>query len=437
MAQDPDTDPGPSAGSVHRFPPLALPSRQRSLRILAQTRRMALAVLPMGAGIGLVAAFALTGLERLEHLLQIQSLHAAGLVVMPLVGLLLTGLWLRYTGLGSVSLSRDLAQARLHPLATFRLLPSLGKAAACALTIGFGGSAGVEGPARWLGAAVGAQFHNLFRRLARRFHWARRLLAQPWAVVMAGSAAALAAVFRAPLSGALLAAEQEGNLTAARAVPALAASASGFLAFISLRGTTPLLGNTGTYHLQARELFWALPLGLACAIAARFYRRLLRFGEHHLDRWPLPLRGGLAGLGLLLLATPAAWFWPWLPVTQGGGIDLVSHLLRGGTAPAQALVFLALKLTATALTFAGGGVGGTWLPAVAMGSAMGAAFEAWAGLGQPGLFVLVGASAFTGAVHRSLLTPVVFLAETTGQAALVVPTLIATVTAYQASGGEE
>ncbi|MBP1772985.1 MAG: putative H(+)/Cl(-) exchange transporter [Holophagaceae bacterium] len=437
MVQDPDSDPDRSDSPLTGFPPLALPSRRRSLRILAQTRRMALAVLPMGAGIGLVAAFALTGLEHLESLLQTQSFRSAGLIIMPLAGLLLTALWLRYTGLGSVSLSRDLAQARLHPLATFRLWPSLGKATACAITIGFGGSAGVEGPARWLGAAVGAQFHRLIRRLAHRFHWARRLLAQPGAVVMAGSAAALAAVFRAPLSGALLAAEQEGNLVAGRAVPALAASASGFLVFISIRGTAPLLGNTGTYHLQAREIFWALPLGLACAIAARFYRRLLRFGEHHLGRLPLPLRGGLAGLGLLILALPAAWLWPGLPVTQGGGIELVSHLLCGGTAPTHALVFLALKLAATALTFAGGGVGGTWLPAVAMGSAMGAAFEAWAGLGQPGLFVLVGASAFAGATHRSLLTPVVFLAETTGQAALVVPTLIATVTAYQASGSEE
>lgn len=404
--------------------------------MLAQARRLAFAVLPMGASIGLVAAFALTGIEGLENLLRGQGLRSGVMIVTPLVGLALTGLWLRYSGLGAVSLSRDLAQARLHPLGTFRLLPSLGKAMACVLTIGFGGSAGVEGPARWLGAAVGAQFHGLLHRLARRFHWARRLLAQPGAIVMAGSAAALAAVFRAPLSGALLAAEQEGNLTAARAVPALAASASGFLAFIVIRGTAPLLGTTGTYHLVTREIFWALPLGLTCAVAASFYRRLLRFGRDHLGKLPLPLRGALAGLGLLVLALPGAWLWPGLPVTQGGGIELVSHLLRGGTPSSQALIFLALKLAATALTFAGGGVGGTWLPSVTMGAALGAAFEAWAGLGQPGLFVLVGASAFAGAVHRSLLTPVVFLAETTGQAALVVPALVATVAAFEATRSE-
>jgi H+/Cl- antiporter ClcA len=71
-----------------------------------------------------------------------------------------------------------------------------------------------------------------------------------------------------------------------------------------------------------------------------------------------------------------------------------------------------------------------------MGAALGSAFDAWAGLGQPGLFALVGASAFAGAVHRTLLTPVVFLAETTGQAALVVPALVATVAAFESTRGE-
>jgi CIC family chloride channel protein len=416
--------------------PLALPSKLRGLRMLAQTRRMALAVLPMGAVIGLVAAIALTGLEHMEGLLLTQRWKTIAMVGAPFLGLVLTGLWLHVSRLGEVSLVRDLVEARARPLDAFRLWPSLGKALACALTIGFGGSAGVEGPAKWLGAAVGAQFHGGLRRAARRFPALRRLLTRPGVVVTAGCAAALAAVFRAPLSGALLAAEHEGELSAAQLAPALAASATGYLAFITLRGTAPLLGTPASYHLQVREIFWALPLGLACALAASVFRRLLRFGRLHLRPLPLPLRGAVAGLGLVILALPGAWFWPGLPVTQGGGLDLVAHLLRGEVLPAQALTFLALKVAATALTFAGGGVGGTWLPSVTMGAALGAIFDAWAGLGQPGLFALVGASAFAGAVHRSLLTPVVFLAETTGQAALVVPALLATVVAFESTRNE-
>ncbi len=63
--------------------PLALPSKVRGLRMLAQTRRMALAVLPMGAGIGLVAALALTGLERMEPVVFLAETTGQAALVVP------------------------------------------------------------------------------------------------------------------------------------------------------------------------------------------------------------------------------------------------------------------------------------------------------------------------------------------------------------------
>jgi CIC family chloride channel protein len=397
---------------------------------------LALAVLPLGAFIGLMVAWALAGLERLETMLSGHGWNAFILAGSPLLGLVLTGVWLKASRLGEVSLVKDLAESQVDPLGAFGFWRSLGKTLACVLTIGFGGSAGVEGPAKWLGAALGAQFHRMLRWIARRLPRLRRLMTQPGVVVMAGSAAALAAVFRAPISGALLASEHEGELSASQLTPALMASATGYLAFIALNGTAPLLGFANPYTLRTREIFWALPLGLTCALGASLFRRLLRFGRYHLRPLSLPVRGLVAGLGLVILALPGAWLWPGLPVTQGGGLHLITQVLRGGTPSSAALTFFALKLLATALTFAGGGVGGTWLPSVTIGACLGAAFDAWAGLGQPGLFAMVGASAFAGAVHRSLLTPVVFLAETTGQAALVVPALVATVVAFESTRTE-
>jgi CIC family chloride channel protein len=149
-----------------------------------------------------------------------------------------------------------------------------------------------------------------------------------------------------------------------------------------------------------------------------------------LGRFPLLWRGLAAGVGLSLLALPAHLLWHDFPVTQGSGLELIQQLVTGGTLPTEAVLFLALKLAATALTFAGGGVGGLWLPSLAMGAAVGAAFDAWTGLGQTGYLTLIGASAVAGATHESLLVPVVFLAETTGQTMLVVPALLGTTVAY-------
>jgi CIC family chloride channel protein len=133
---------------------------------------------------------------------------------------------------------------------------------------------------------------------------------------------------------------------------------------------------------------------------------------------------------LVLLALPAQFFWQGLPVTLGGGLELVRHLLLGEALPTQAVLFLALKLAATAITFSAGGVVGLWLPSVAIGAAIGAVFDALLGLGQPGYMTLIGASAFAGATHETLLVPCVFLAETTAQAALVVPALVSATVSY-------
>lgn len=411
-------------------------ARPTGLRLMAQVRQAGLVVLPLGAAVGSVTALALVGLLRLEQRVEAWGLHLHALVLLPAVGLGLATLWLSFSGLGPVSLAEDLGRARQDPLSVFRFRASLGKVLACILTIAFGGSAGTEGPGKWFGAAVGAQYSRLLRRVARWVPPVRRLLAQPGLMVQAGSAAALTAVFRAPLSGALLAAEHGGDLRADRLIPSLVASASAYLAILPVFGLQPLMPVRGRFTLDAGVLGWALLLGVGCALAARLYHGLTGLLRRPLGRAPLAWRGLFAGLGLVLLALPGAWLWPGLSVTQGSGMGLVVHLLNGTAGP-EAWAFLALKLFATALTFAGGGVGGLWLPSIAMGAALGSGLEAFAHTGQPGLLVMVGTAAFAAATHRVMLVPVVFLAETTGQAGLVVPALVATVVAFQASRGAD
>jgi CIC family chloride channel protein len=251
-------------------------------------------------------------------------------------------------------------------------------------------------------------------------------------MVRAGAAAALSSVFRAPISGALMAAEHDGRLDSEALIPCLVSAASGYVFFSFIAGHDPLLPLPETYPLgfRTREIFWALLLGLACGLAANGYRWLQSKLRRLLQPVPFLWRGLAAGTGLSLLALPGHFLWPDLPITQGGGLELVHQLLYGDPLPTRAILFLALKMAATALTFAGGGIGGLWLPSLAMGAAVGATFDAWLGLGQTGYLTLVGAAAMAGATHSTLLVPVVFLAETTGQATLVVPALIGTTVSY-------
>lgn len=387
-------------------------------------------MLPLGAGIGFLFGLALHGLECFEPWVERMGEKTRSVIFLPAIGLFLTTLFLHFTRIGEVSLFKDLDLARKSPYDVFPFWTSLGKVAACALTIGFGGSAGLEGPAKWFGAALGLQFHRFLRFGTFFFPIMRYMTTRPLVMVSGGAAAALAAVFRAPLSGALMAAEHNGRLSPNALIPCLVSAASGYVVFAVWMGHDPLFPTARMYHLRGREIFWALLLGLCCGLAASIYLKMRNQLQAHLDRYPLLWRGLVGGLGLVLLALPAQLFYDGLPITLGGGLDMIRQLLLGDTLARHALLFLALKLFATALTFASGGVGGLWLPSLAMGAAVGAAFDALLGLGQPGYMTLVGASAFAGATHSTLLVPCVFLAETTAQAALVVPALVGTTVSY-------
>jgi CIC family chloride channel protein len=409
-----------------------IPTRTSQLRLLAHTRQIVGVMLPLGAGIGCLVALALGGLDRFSPFVQHLGGRTHLTILLPGIGLFLTTAWLSLTGIGEVSLFKDMDLARKNPYQVFPFLRSIGKVVACALTIGFGGSAGVEGPCKWFGAALGLQYHRLLRIASRRVTLLRRLGRPPLVLVRGGAAAALSAVFRAPISGALMAAEHDGRLAAEALIPCLVSAASGYVFFAAIAGHEPLLPLPITYPLafRTRDLFWALLLGLACGLAANAYRWVQWRLRDLLRPVPLLWRGLAAGLGLSLLALPGHFLWPGLPITQGGGLELIHQLLFGNPLPTRAILFLALKLAATALTFAGGGIGGIWLPSLAMGAAVGAAFDGWLGLGQTGYLTMVGASALAGATHGTLLVPVVFLAETTGQAVLVVPALIGTTVSY-------
>jgi CIC family chloride channel protein len=409
-----------------------IPTRTSRLRVLAHTRHIVLVILPLGAVTGFLVGFALRGLGSFEPMVLRIGGETGLTILLPAIGLFLTTAWLSLTGIGESSLIKDLHLARRNPYPVFPFLTSLGKVVACALTIGFGGSAGVEGPGKWFGAALGLQYHRLLRWVSGRISHARHLARPALVMVRSGAAAALAAVFRAPVAGALMAAEHEGRIAPGSLVPCLVASASGYVCFSAIMGHAPLLpmARSYPYLLGTREFGWALGLGLACGALATCYQWLKTRLQSLLGPIPLFWRGLAAGIGLSLLALPGHLWFHDLAITQGGGLELIQHLAQGHALPRTACLFLALKLAATALTFAGGGLGGLWLPSLAMGAAAGAVLDGLAGFGQTGYFTVVGAAAMAGATHETLLVPVVFLAETTAQAVLVVPALIASTVSY-------
>ena len=123
------------------------------------------------------------------------------------------------------------------------------------------------------------------------------------------------------------------------------------------------------------------------------------------------------------------------PLTLQAGLPEARKLLHGDFALQICVFIFVMKMLATAVTFGCGGVGGLFVPSATIGAALGAAFDWLFPSTQPGLFTLIGIAAFTGASYNSLLFAAVFIAEATGNAALVVPGLIASTIAFVTSTG--
>lgn len=403
-----------------------LPPRHIRLRLLAHSRRIVVGILPLGMLVGLAMSLILLGLDR--HLAPAMDGLAERMRIpflLPFTALILATQWLQWTGTGAVNLFEDLDLARHSPREVFPFRRSLWKVIGCGFTIGLGGSTGMEGPAKWLGASLGVQWHRFLHWLALKLRPLRRLKSQPKTMVLAGAAAAVSVVFRAPLSGALFAVEHDGHVAHEELIPSVVAAAAAYMVWVGFAGMAPLIPVGHGYTLAAGELLWALPVGLLCGLIASLFLYLRKVMTRALGRLSLVHRGLLGGAGLALLALPGHLLFHDLQITQRGGLELILQVLGGEVVPRAALLFCALKLLATALTLAAGGVGGMWICTVAMGSCLGAGFAAWMMPQSPGLIILLAGAAFAGAVHEVLLVPVVFLAETTGQPALVVPGLLA------------
>jgi CIC family chloride channel protein len=256
--------------------------------------------------------------------------------------------------------------------------------------------------------------------------------------LLAGAAAGIAAIFRAPLTGAIMGVESpfKNDLAHEALIHGLVASATSYATFICFRPADPYFPISFRYQFNLPDLWICLPLGLAGGLLSHLFLGLLRrlkelWSLWHASRMVKLTAGGIA-VSLIALSSNALLG---SPVTLHSGLPVANQLLNGKFTANAALVILLVKLLATAFTFGSGGVGGLFVPSATIGAALGAAFDAVFHPGQPGVFTLIGIAAFTGASYNSLLFSAVFVAEASGSPALVVPSLVASCTAFLVSAG--
>ena len=348
--------------------------------------------------------------------------------IAPGIGLMLSAILLKTVGNGASSATSDEYLRAFHdPEYPLRLRAFVGRMAASVTTLGSGGAMGLEGPSMYGGSALRAMIQ---RRLPSAFRGVdhRTLL-------VAGAAAGVAAIFKAPATGAIFALEVPFRDQMARRMllPALVASASGYLVFVALSNTDPIFvfQNERSASFQYRDLAGAVLIGICCAIGARAFSRLIRAAKAVTYR-PVALRVFGASITLVVLFVISRLL-TGESLTIGTGYEVIRWLSEEHALWLLAVVF-ALRCLATATTLAGGGVGGLFVPLVVAGAIVGRGVGDIVNPLDPTLYVLLGIAAFLGAGYRVPLAAVMFVAEATGQPGFIVPALFAAVAAELVMG---
>ncbi len=394
--------------------------------------------------VGLFGGLAAILLKFVVHLMEELSKNIANhlyyhlaYAFLPALGILLTVFYQRFInrdhmekGIGSILINIRKNQSNIRVNNIYSHL------ATSSLTVGFGGSSGLEAPIVCIGAAIGSNGGKFFNLSPY----------EKTVLIAAGASAGIAAVFNSPIAGVLFSLEiLIGEITIPTFIPLLIASAMGVL--VSL-----LFYSGQLFHLAANG--WAMNaipfyivLGLFSGWISVYISKIAAILEKGIfvkyNRYQRALAGGLI-LGLIIMIFPALFgegYTHLQDILNGNLTNLKSETLFSSwlADPYLLLLFIAclifMKIVAAGITIGSGGNGGTFAPTMFTGGFLGL-FVAFA-VNQTGLvhlnvsnFIAVGmAGALSGVMHAPL-TAIFLIAEITGGYVLFIPLMIVSAISY-------
>ncbi|MEM7299422.1 MAG: chloride channel protein, partial [Bacteroidota bacterium] len=360
-------------------------------------------------------------------------------LVYPLIGILLTALISKYVlkeqlghGITQIlySISKNSSIIRRTKMYS-RMLTS-------AITVGFGGSVGLEAPIVVTGSAIGSNLGRLFHLSYKK----RTLL------IGCGAAGAISAIFNSPITGVIFAMEVIlTEVKISRFIPLLLASVCGQIVALVLLGEDILFSFTLTESFHASDTGYYLLLAASCGLISLYFTRMMYVFEGAIMK--LKNDFGRAFIGGISLALIILTF----PPIYGEGYETIKSLLNGDTESVflhsflywfsdnqtSVIIFLFLillvKPIATALTIGAGGSGGIFAPSLFMGGVVGYTFSSTANtLFGTSLstsnFTLVGMCGVMSGVLHAPLTAIFLIAEITSGYVLFVPLMLVSAISY-------
>ncbi|MFN8052265.1 MAG: chloride channel protein [Acidimicrobiales bacterium] len=392
---------------------------RRELRDLAKRSRETILLAALVGALTGAAVALMDWLTVDEGLSRVLDLPPVVRNAIPLVGLAVVAIVLRVGGRISVSTSDEYIKT-IHGTDELDLAPAPRRLVAGMVSVAAGVPFGLEAASMYLGASVGSAVRRRFRSAlgSTDMH----------SLMVAGAAAGVAAIFKAPATGAVFALEvpYRDDLGRHLLIPALVGSATGYLAFVGFHGTDPLLLVRGDAPFDLRDLLGAVVLGVGVGLIVRAYAKGIRMAKAFQQRRPAWLTVGAGGLAVCAAVTVSH-------LVLGGDLGMTPgyNVIEWATEPKRALgaiaLLLAIRLVGTVGTLAGGGVVGLFLPLVVAGALIGRFVGGAIDAPNLTVFIILGVAAGLSAGYRVPLAAVMFIAEASGRPGYIVPGLLAAV----------
>lgn len=418
--------------------------RVKLRRIVSRQKNKNITIILLSAIVGLIVGLAAISIKQLIYGIEnyaISFFPRYLFFVLPLLGLLIvtflnTNIFkkmMSFKGMQNVIDAIENHQSFIN----IKLIYS--KFITAGLTIGFGGSSGMEAAIITSGASIGS---NLGRSLGLNYQL-RTLL------IGCGTASGISAMYNAPIGGFLFALEVIlPEFTPALLIPLLIASATGKILFEIIMGEN-LRFDTHIDNFSYDSLPYVIIIGIAGTFTALYMVKSYSFCYRHLSRLNNPYTIALAGgslLGGLIYFFPALY---------GEGYVSINKLLHGSEAslwenslfsnpifqPFNGIILLfallLLRPISTGLSLGSGGEGGYFAPSLVAGGIAGYLIYKIifltsgniAGL-EANTFVFLGMAATFACVMRAPVTAIFLIADTTQSYSIIVPLMIATTIAY-------
>jgi CIC family chloride channel protein len=378
-------------------------------------------------------------MQRIENLAYDSQIYTA---LFPMIGIGLCVLFVHYfngkhlgTGISNILYAIAKKSSLLPKDQTYSHIIS------SALTVGFGGSAGLESPIVTTGAAIGSNFGRTYKLSYKD----RTLL------LACGAAAGIAGAFNTPIAGVLFALEVllvEANISAF--IPILIASAAGGLCSKVILQEEVLLHFSLQEPFNYKNMPFYLMLGLLAGLCSYYYAQTFIATEKYFkkfgDNKALKVLVGGMGLFLLVLFVPPLFGEGYLNIKLLSNIQPESIFknsimpLANMSKPALYLCLLLvilLKPIATGLTLGSGGNGGNFAPSLFVGAFLGFLFSSIIsdlGIKLPvSNFTLVAMAGIFSGIFHAPLTGIFLIAEITGGYELIIPLMIVSALSYAVS----